>query len=92
MNREKGGLFHPQLLDKFFQIFGVWPLGTILLLNNKDIAIVREQNEDAIFNPIVEIVSPSKDRRLLNLKENKDVTIEKFLSPLTEGKDYLSLI
>ncbi|MFA5271221.1 MAG: HD domain-containing protein [Candidatus Omnitrophota bacterium] len=92
MNREKGGLFHPQLLDKFFQIFGVWPLGTILLLSNNNIAIVREQNQDDIFNPIVEIVSPDTERRLLNLKENKTITIEKFLSPLTEGKEYLSLI
>ena len=92
MNREKGGLFHPQLLDKFFQIFGVWPLGTILLLSNKVIAIVREQNQDDIYNPIVEIVSPPNERRLINLKENKTITIEKFLSPLSEGKEYLPLI
>jgi hypothetical protein len=92
MNREKGGLFHPQLLDKFFQILGVWPMGTILLLSNKEIAVVREQNQDDIFNPIVEIVSPQNQRRLLNLKEDKSIRIEKFLSPLSEGKDYLSLI
>jgi putative nucleotidyltransferase with HDIG domain len=92
MNREKGGLFHPQLLDRFFQIFGVWPIGTVLLLSNKAIAIVREQNQNDIFNPIVEIVLPQNDRRLLNLKEDKSVRIEKFLSPLSEGKDYLHLI
>lgn len=92
MNRERGGLFHPQLLDKFFQIFGVWPLGTILLLSNKTVAIVREQNQDDMFNPIVEIVSPDNERRLINLKENRTITIEKFLSPLSEGKEYIPLI
>lgn len=92
MNREKGGLFHPQLLDRFFQIFGVWPLGTILLLSNKDIAIVRKQNQDNIFSPIVEIVSPESQRQFINLKENRTVTIEKFLSPLSEGKEYIPLV
>lgn len=93
MMREKGIAFEPQLLDRFFKITGVWPIGTIVALSDGRIAVVRQENEDDIFFPKVEVVSPQDKKQIIDLKAAKDKTkIERFLSPFKEGKDYFSLI
>jgi hypothetical protein len=95
MMREKGTAFEPQLLDKFFKIIGVWPIGTIVALNDGRIAVVRQENEDDIFSPKVEVISPPDPdkKETIDLKATKDkIKIERFLSPFKEGKDYFSLI
>lgn len=89
MMLEKGKLFDPQLLDRFFQILGVWPVGTIVSLNDKSIAVVREPNEQNIFNPKVEVVSPKQKRGIINLIEREDLQITGSLNPYGEGKKYL---
>jgi putative nucleotidyltransferase with HDIG domain len=92
MTREKGGAFQPALVDSFFKIIGVWPQGTILKLNDASVAIVRQQNCDDIFNPVVEVVFPQDKRRALNLKEEK-IKIAGYISFLSdEAKPYLPLI
>lgn len=93
MLREREKLFEPRLLDKFFKIMGVWPTGTIVLLNNGLVGIVRQVNEDDIYSPVVEIVSSQNKGTFLDLKNTKDtVKIEHSLNPLAEGKDYLSFV
>jgi HD-GYP domain-containing protein (c-di-GMP phosphodiesterase class II) len=91
MIKEKGTLFEPRLLDKFFKAIGVWPIGTIVLLNNNKVGIVREENEEDIFSPKVEIVSPEREG-IVDLGENKGLRIARSLNPLSEGKKYLYLI
>jgi len=93
MMREKGMTFEPQLLDKFFKIIGVWSIGTIVALSDGRIAVVKEENEDDIFSPKVEVISPQDKKEIIDLKAVKDkIKIERFLSPFKEGKDYFSLI
>jgi putative nucleotidyltransferase with HDIG domain len=93
MIRDKGKVFDPQLLDKFFKIMGVWPVGTIVLLSNANVAIVRKANEEDIFSPLVEVVSGAGSKELLELKNvTGTIKIESSLNPLAEGKEYLSLI
>lgn len=93
MMREKGMTFESQLIDRFFKIIGVWPIGTIVALSDGRIAVVREENEDDIFSPKVEVISPQDKKEIIDLKAVKDKTkIERFLSPFKEGKDYFSLI
>ena len=93
MMKEKGTNFEPQLLEKFFRIIGVWPVGTLLLLNDGRVAVVREENEGDIFLPKVEVISPADKREKIDLKTEADkFKIERFLNPLTEGKQYLHLI
>jgi len=93
MNREKGSTFEPALLEKFFKIMGVWPVGSIVLLKDSRIAVVREENEDDIFSPTVEIIVPSGNKETINLMDLKDKTeIDRSLNPLGEGKSYLHLI
>jgi putative nucleotidyltransferase with HDIG domain len=93
MIREKGATFEPVLLEKFFKIMGVWPVGTIVALSDGRIAVVRQVNEDDIFFPKVEVIWPADKREAVDLRTLKEKNkIERSLNPLAEGKDYLSLI
>lgn len=92
MLKEKGAAFEPQLLEDLFKVLGVWPLGTIVSLTDKRIAIVRQQNEDDIFSPKVEVISPADKKEYIDLKSKKDeLKIEYSLNPLAEGKEYIRL-
>jgi len=93
MIKERDDFFKPQLMDNFFKIIGVWPIGTIVTLSDKRIAVIRDENEDDIFSPKVEVIFPQDKKEFIDLKERKDqIKIEKSLDPITEGKEYLSLI
>lgn len=93
MMKETGTTFEPQLVDKFFKIMGVWPVGSIVVLSDGRVAVVREQNEDDILSPKVEVISPADKKEIIDLKlEGGRNKIERSLNPLTEGKEYLSLI
>lgn len=91
MNRQKGSKFSPQLLDKFFKLIGLWPQGTIVLLNDSRVAIVRQVNEEDIYGPKVEVVSGQK-REIIDLSATSQLSIKQALNPLTEGKQYLDFI
>jgi hypothetical protein len=72
---------------------GVWPIGTLVYLSNKRIAVVRKTNEKDIFNPVVEVIHPKKKREILDLSEGGvKLKITKSLNPFKEGKQYLALI
>lgn len=93
MMKDKGTGFDPELLDKFFKIMGVWPIGTLLILSDGSKAVVREENEDDIFCPKVEVIYPEEQRRLIDLKETKEtIQIQSFINPLKEGKQLSELI
>ena len=93
MHKARGEAFYPELFDRFFQMIGVWPVGTIVLLNDGRIAIVREQNTSSILHPIVEVVGPEYTKEMINLKEHKEkILIEKSLNPHDEGKEYNKFI
>ncbi|MFH1458382.1 MAG: HD domain-containing protein [Candidatus Omnitrophota bacterium] len=92
MIKERGTTFNPELLDTFFKFMGVWPVGTLVSLNDASIAVVRENNEDDIFSPKVEILAPGEKKGWVDLKTERNKSIERYLNPLTEGKAYLAFI
>ena len=93
MIRGKGTAYNPFLLDKFFQLIGVWPIGSIVALSDKRIAVVVEENQDKIFSPLVRIIYPQKEEGTVDLKNNNSgLKIERYLNPWKEGKDFLHLI
>ena len=93
MQKGRGEAFHPELFDRFFQMVGVWPVGTIVQLNDGRIAIVRKQNPPNTACPLVEIVGPEHTKEMVNLEEHKEkIVIEKSLNPHDEGKQYTPLI
>lgn len=91
--KEKNRLFEPLLVDRFFEVTGVWPVGTIVSLSDLRIAIVREENEFDIFSPKVEVVFPKQDKELIDLSQTKDkLKISFALNPFSKGKEFLHLI
>lgn len=93
MLKEKGKMFEPQLLEKLFMIMGVWPVGAIVSLTDKSVAIVREENEDDIFYPKVEVVFPFDKSGPLDLRMKKEeLKIEYALDAQGEGKKYYHLV
>jgi len=93
MMKQKGSAFEPVLLDNFFKIMGVWPIGTIVLLNDNRVAVVRQENETDIFSPRVEVIHPQDKKEFIDLKDRKDeFSIVRALNPFTEGEDYLSML
>ncbi len=92
MMRERGALFAEDLLDKFFKIMGVWPVGTITRLSDDSIAVVRRANESDIFAPMVEILHPVPAKELVDLKEHPKLKIVSALNPLGEGKEFLERV
>jgi putative nucleotidyltransferase with HDIG domain len=91
MMGDKGNSFEPQLLDRFFRYMGVWPIGTLVALNDGRIAVVREENEDEIFLPNVQVIYPEKSE-LIDLRQTRNkIWIALFLDPTQEGKQYLSM-
>ena len=89
---DKGKGFHPQLLDRFFRFMGVWPIGTLIALNDSRIAVVRKTNEDEIFLPVIEVLHPDKGETIDLRTTHGKIWIENFLDPVHEGKDYTGLI
>jgi putative nucleotidyltransferase with HDIG domain len=93
MIEDRGKLFHPEILDKFFEVTGVWPVGTIVSLSDKSIAVVREVNGHDIFRPKVEVISPSEKKRFIDTEaEKQKIEIVAPLNPFGEGKEYLDAI
>ena len=93
MTKEKGKLFDPELVDEFFKAMGVWPVGTIVILSDERIAVVREVNDKDIFRPKVEVVFPIDKRELMDLFDQRDkLEIKDYLSPFGEGRKYLDFI
>lgn len=93
MIKEKGSYFDPRLLDDFLKIMGVWPVGSIVSLSDDRVAVVREQNEEDIFCPKVEVIFPEEKKEFIDLVETKEkIEIKNSLNSLKEGKKYLHLI
>jgi HD-GYP domain-containing protein (c-di-GMP phosphodiesterase class II) len=89
MMTNKGKIFEPELLDKFFQGIGVWPVGAIVSLSDESVAVVREINEEDAFKPKVEVIAPESKKEMINLAKTKTVYITETMNPKGKGKDYL---
>ena len=92
MLKEKGTAFDPDLVERFFNVMGVWPIGSIVSLNDDRIAVVTDQHEEDKFSPKVEVIHPPDKKETIDLLERKETKIMGYLNPWREGKEYLHLI
>ncbi|MFA4992955.1 MAG: HD domain-containing phosphohydrolase [Candidatus Omnitrophota bacterium] len=91
MNKDRGSAFNPELLDKFFRFMGLWPVGSVVALNDGSIALVKEENESDIRRPKIEIVAPEDKKRMVDLVQDSSLCVERYLNPWKEGREYLGL-
>jgi len=93
MTKEKSHLFDSELVDLFFEIMGVWPLGTIVQINDGRIGYVKRINRKNKFRPVIKVLSPKNKSGILDLsKHNQNVEILESLDPFKEGKKYADMI
>jgi len=93
MTKEKGKLLDPEVVDEFFKAMGVWPMGTIVVLSDDRIAVVRQANAADIFRPKVEVIVPEGQQEMIDLVEQKSaLEIKGYLNPFGEGRKYLKFI
>jgi putative nucleotidyltransferase with HDIG domain len=93
LTKEKGKLLDPEVVDEFFRTMGVWPVGTIVVLNDERVAVVREANKQDIFRPKVEVIVPEDKKEHIDLVEQKGrLEIKDYLNPYGEGRKYLDFI
>lgn len=92
MMKQRGQNFHPEILDTFFKAVGVWPIGTLVRLNNGLTCIVSQENTDDIFCPKVKVLLGENKGEIIDLKERKDeIRVQNFINPWKEGKELLKL-
>ncbi len=92
MMLERGKIFDPQLLDKFFSFMGVWPLGTLVSMSDGRVGVVRSVNEAEPDRPSVQVLAPENAGEVVDLALRPDVRVVASLNPQGEGAKYLPLI
>lgn len=76
---ESGRHFNPKFVSIFQRAVGIYPIGSLVKLNNGYIARVLEQNE-GIVRPVIQILydnrgRPVEDELVLNLMDNREIYI-----------------
>lgn len=66
MNACRGTKFHPQMLDQFIQMIGMYPVGAKVKLSTGDIGVVIKQNKQWKMKPVVVVLIDSKGKELLS--------------------------
>ena len=77
----KDKLFEGRIVDYFLEFIAAYPVGTTVVTNKGDEAIVIEQNEHFTDRPKIRLIKdhtgkPYEDEKLIDLLENDDITIE----------------
>ncbi len=89
--QQRDVLFQEQLVDEFIRAIGIYPNGTLVELNSRDVALVQAQNPRNRTQPRLLIVRDAKGRALkkyinldlaeFNRKTDLPLTIKRALTP-----------
>jgi putative nucleotidyltransferase with HDIG domain len=77
MMAEPAGMYHPTLLRRFINLVGMFPAGSLVLLNTDEVGIVTHEHPADPFRPQVRIAFTAhgehlEDTRLVNTWERND--------------------
>lgn len=79
--------FNPELVKKYISCLGIYPIGTLVELDSGNVAIVIEQGENSLINPIVRIIYNIRKKGIVPVKDlnlaKTDDFIVKSVSPQT---------
>jgi HD-GYP domain-containing protein (c-di-GMP phosphodiesterase class II) len=64
MKELSGKFFHPELLENFFMLIGVYPPGTLVELDTKEVGIVLRVNPTDIKRPQVQVLYDAAGEKL----------------------------
>jgi HD-GYP domain-containing protein (c-di-GMP phosphodiesterase class II) len=88
---DNGKHFDPQVLKVFLESMGVFPIGSIVQLNNASIGRVVENNPSAPLRPRLETLIDERGNRVegeetVDLLQKKNLFIVKAVDPKTIGE------
>lgn len=77
----KDKLFEGRIVDYFLELIATYPVGTHVVTNRGDEAVVIEQNEHFTDRPKIKLIKdrfgkPYEEDKLINLTEEEDIMIE----------------
>lgn len=61
--------FDPALVQQFLRTIGIYPVGTLVMLESGRLGVVLEQGEDNLLQPMVRVIYDSKRQQYLAPKE-----------------------
>jgi putative nucleotidyltransferase with HDIG domain len=81
--KQKCACFDPLLLKVFIQLLGLYPVGTCMILDSDDVALVIRQNEGLPKKPVIKVVRNAQgekvDGKIIDLSTNGDATIKQLI-------------
>jgi HD-GYP domain-containing protein (c-di-GMP phosphodiesterase class II) len=85
---DNGRQFDPKILKVFLESMGIYPIGSIVQLNNSSIGRVTETHAEAPLRPVLELIideygNKLGERELVDLLSRKGVFIVKAVDPKT---------
>jgi putative nucleotidyltransferase with HDIG domain len=95
LHKNRGTEFDEHFVGLFVRALGVYPVGSLVELNNKEMAVVYEPNPDNSRKPVIGILTQSNGRQraapfVCNLalrSEAEEREVAKVLDPEKEGVD-----
>ena len=64
----RGRDFHPQLMEQFIQCIGIFPIGSVVVLNTAEVGVVRTLNREQRLKPQVVLVLKADKTRYPGLR------------------------
>ena len=95
LHKNRGTEFDEHFVDLFVRSLGVYPVGSLVELNNKEVAVVYEPNPDNVRKPTIAIITTSNGRPrpapfIVNLAKRSEAEgreVGKVVDPETAGVD-----
>ncbi len=81
---EKGKVFAPDWLEKFFQVMGVFPEGISVVLSQNQIGCVVRQNERAPFQPKVQVMAEEGGEVIDLAQQEGKISILRAINPFAQ--------
>jgi HD-GYP domain-containing protein (c-di-GMP phosphodiesterase class II) len=83
---DNGRHFDPKILKAFLESMGIYPIGSVVQLNNSAIGRVIEIHPEAPLRPVLELMVDEysksvKDKELVDLLANKNLFVVKAVDP-----------
>lgn len=75
--QQAGKAFDPYIVSCFLRLFGIYPVGTRLLLSNGREVVVKGNRKNALTTPIVAYIE--QEEELIYLDRQKDIRIDRVL-------------
>ncbi|MDD5435382.1 MAG: hypothetical protein PH343_08140, partial [Nitrospira sp.] len=93
MMKKSGTAFDPTLLKIFINVVGIYPVGTLVLLNTRELGLVVQANPSPlnIHRPLIKLITDSEGNEIdgdtIDLSQHENITIKRSIDHRKYGVD-----